>query len=65
MRTVQKRPEQKDFLRVNNDNEPLSENHTLALGKLFQTKATEQGLALGLGTSQQCGAWSQSTGSQG
>ncbi|EOB07411.1 hypothetical protein Anapl_03584 [Anas platyrhynchos] len=36
-----KGPEQRDFLRVNNEDKPLSENYMLAPGKLFQTKATE------------------------
>lgn len=36
-----KGPEQRDLLRVNNEDKPLSENYMLAPGKLFQTKATE------------------------
>jgi len=37
-RTVDEGPEQKDFLCVNNEDEPLSENYTLAPGKLFHTE---------------------------
>lgn len=59
-------PEQKGFFGANDEEEPLSENYTLGSWEtLPRRKPQHHPLPPGLATSQQRGAWSQSTGSQG